>query len=63
MGLGAGLTCRKLLQWSEDQKQQWIASPSCSPLLGDSFLFACKQVLEPMFLLCIWDKFVVTTPR
>lgn len=45
----AKLMYRKLLQWTEEQKKEWIASPSCSSLVGDSFLFACKQVLGSMF--------------
>ena len=40
---------KKLLQWTEEQKKEWIASPSCSSLLADSFLFACKQVLGSIY--------------
>lgn len=50
--------CRKLLQWTEEQKKEWIASPSCSSLLADSFLFACKQVLGSMFIFDIGDQIV-----
>ena len=42
---------KKLFQWTDEQKREWIASPSCSSLFDQSPLFACKQVLNPMLIL------------
>ena len=39
---------RKIFEWKEDTKREWLQSVSCTAQLPDTPFFVCKQVLNSM---------------
>ena len=39
---------RKIFEWKEDTKREWLLSVSCTAQFPDTPFFVCKQVLNSM---------------